>query len=227
LAVHDPCTTRGEAQLRDCIRRVIAGCGLKIEELPLGGENTECCGFGGLMNNANPELSGVVTRRRAERSQSDYITYCAMCRDNLAAAGKRVIHLLDLFFPHAEHPDAALRPRPDWSRRQENRARLKARLLEQVWNEVPDTMNELESIKLKISPEVAARLDRRRILTDDLKQVILHAEASGDRLFNPASGRYKAAYAPYKVTFWVEYTPTGDGYVVHNAYAHRMEVIGP
>ena len=84
-----------------------------------------------------------------------------------------------------------------------------------------------ETIKLVISPEVAERLDRRRILTDDLKQVILHAEAGGDKLFHPSSGRYKAAYAPYKVTFWVEYTPTGEGYVVHNAYAHRMEVIGP
>jgi glutamate synthase (NADPH/NADH) small chain len=227
LAVHDPCTTRFEALLRTSVRRLMAGCGLEIEELPLGGENTECCGFGGLMFNANPELAGEVIRGRAERSNSDYITYCAMCRDNLAATGKRVIHLLDLFFPDPRQPDPALRPRPDWSRRQENRARLKARLLERVWNEVPDTMKARETIKLEISPDVAELLDRRRILTDDLKQVILHAETSGDRLFHPPSGRYKAAYAPYKVTFWVEYTPTGEGYVVHNAYAHRMEVIGP
>jgi glutamate synthase (NADPH) small chain len=227
LAVHDPCTTRFQAQLQASARRLMAECGLKIEELPLGGENTECCGFGGLMLNADPELARAVTRGRAGRSNSDYITYCAMCRDSLAAAGKRVIHLLDLFFPDPQHPDPAMRPRPDWSRRQENRARLKARLLERVWSEMPDNMTARETIKLVISPDMAERLDRRRILTDDLKQVILHAEASGERLFHPPSGRYKAAYAPYKVTFWVEYTPTGQGYVVHNAYAHRMEVIGP
>lgn len=227
LAVHDPCTTRFEAQLRNDVRRLIGECGIEIEELPLSGDTTECCGFGGLMFNANPELAGAAARGRAERSGSDYITYCAMCRDNLAAAGKRIVHLLDLYFPDPGQPDPARRPRPDWSRRQENRARLKARLLENVWDEPPQRKNARETIKLVISPEVAERLDRRRILTDDLKQVIRYAEAGGETFFHPPSGRYKAAHAPYKVTFWVEYTPTSEGHVVHNAYAHRMEVIGP
>ncbi|MEJ2040532.1 MAG: hypothetical protein P8X55_16630, partial [Desulfosarcinaceae bacterium] len=123
--------------------------------------------------------------------------------------------------------DPASRPRPYWSQRQENRARLKGGLLQRLWNEVPQKMNAKENVKLVISPDVAERLDRRRILTDDLKEVILHAEASGDRLFHPPSGHYKAAYAPYKVTFWVEYSSSGEGYVIHNAYAHRMEVLGP
>jgi glutamate synthase (NADPH) small chain len=227
LAVHDPCTTRFEKQMQSSVRGLMEQCGQKIEELPLGGENTECCGFGGLMQNANPELAAEVVRTRAQRSPSDYITYCAMCRDNLAAAGKRVIHLLDLFFPDPQQPDPALRPRPDWSRRQENRARLKARLLENVWNEAPQNKNARETIKLKISPDVAERLDRRRILTDDLKQVIVHAEAGGEKFYHSSSDRYKAAHTIYKVTFWVEYTPTSEGYLIHNAYAHRMEVIGP
>ena len=227
LAVHDPCTTRYETELQTCVRRLLSEAGLEIEELALGRDETECCGFGGLMQNADPDLAREVSHRRSGRSDSDYIAYCAMCRDNLAAAGKRVIHLLDLFFPAPRQPDPALRPRPGWSRRQENRARLKARLLEKLWNEVPDKMNAHQTIKLEISPEVAERLDSRRILVEDLQQVIQHAEASHERLFHPPSGRYKAAYAPHKVTFWVEYTPTTDGYVVHNAYAHRMEVIGP
>jgi hypothetical protein len=190
-------------------------------------DKTECCGFGGLMQNANPELARKVVQRLAGRASVDYVAYCAMCRDNLAATGKRVVHLLDLFFPDPKQSDPAVRPRPDWSQRQDNRARLKVRLLEQVWGEVPMKMNNRKTIKLLISPEVAQCLDRRRILIEDLKQVIQQAEASGDKLFHPPSGRYKAAYAPYKVTFWVEYTPTSKGYVVHNAYAHRMEVIGP
>jgi Fe-S oxidoreductase len=227
LAVHDPCTTRHEAEIRACVRRLISGCGLKIEELSLGRENTECCGFGGLMHNANPELAEAVARGRAGRSDSDYVTYCAMCRDNLAVRGKRVIHLLDLYFPDSRYPDPALRPRPDWSRRQENRARLRDRLLQHLWHEEPVAMKAHQSIRLEISPEVAEQMDRRRILVEDLQKVIRHAESSGERLFHPPSGRCKAAYAPYKVTFWVEYTAVRDGYVVHNAYTHRMEVIGP
>ncbi|MGD9186619.1 MAG: 4Fe-4S dicluster domain-containing protein [Desulfobacteraceae bacterium] len=227
LAVHDPCTTRHEAEMRACVRRLIAGCGLETEELSLGSEKTECCGFGGLMHNANPELAGAVAQGRAGRSDSDYVAYCAMCRDNLAARGKRVIHLLDLYFPDSRYPDPALRPRPDWSRRQENRARLRDRLLQHLWHEAPAAMKAHQSIRLEISPEVAKQMDQRRIMVEDLQKVIQHAESSGERLFHPPSGRYKAAYAPYKVTFWVEYTPVKDGFVVHNAYAHRMEVIGP
>ena len=88
-------------------------------------------------------------------------------------------------------------------------------------------MKAYRTIRLEISEEVAERMDRRRILVEDLQQVIQHAEASGEGCFHHPNGHYMAAYAPYKVTFWVEYTPTGQGYVVHNAYAHRMEVIGP
>jgi glutamate synthase (NADPH) small chain len=227
LAVHDPCTTRHEAGLRDCVRRLLDKAGVSVQELVLGQEETECCGFGGLMQNANPELSREVAQRRAGRDPADYVAYCAMCRDNLAAAGKRVIHLLDLFFPDPQEADPALRPRPGWSRRLENRARLKARLLEHLWNEVPDPMEDYQKIKLEIPEDVAQQMEQRRILIEDLQRVIQHAEASGDRLFHPPSGHYKAAYAPFKVTFWVEYTPVGEGYAVHSAYAHRMEVLGP
>ena len=88
-------------------------------------------------------------------------------------------------------------------------------------------MKDHQAIRLEISPELANILDRRRILVEDLQQVIQHAEASGEKLFHPPSGRYKAAYAPFRVTFWVEYSLSENGFVVHNAYAHRMEVLGP
>jgi hypothetical protein len=227
LAVHDPCTTRHEVEIRACVRRLMTKCGLDIEELSLGRENTECCGFGGLMYNADPELASAVAEARAGRSDADYVAYCAMCRDNLASSGKRVLHLLDLYYPDSRYPDPALRPRPDWTRRQENRARLKDRLLQYLWHEVPAAMEGHQTIRLEISSQVAGQLDQRRILVEDLQKVIQHTESGGERFFHPPSGRYIASYAPYKVTFWVEYTPDKDGYVVHNAYAHRMEVIGP
>jgi glutamate synthase (NADPH/NADH) small chain len=227
LVVHDPCTSRSNAELRESVRRILTRAGLEIQELALGQDKTECCGFGGLMQNANPELAREVVQRRAGRSDCDYVTYCAMCRDNLAASGKRVIHLLDLLFPDPDCPDPAVRPRPVWSLRRENRARLKAHLSTHLWNEELMEPCAYQSIKLEISPEVAESLDRRRILVEDLQQVIQHAETSGDRLFNSSNGRYKAAYAPYTVTFWVEYAPSGEGFVIHNAYSHRMEVLGP
>jgi glutamate synthase (NADPH) small chain len=206
------------------VRRILEKLGQTYEELPLGRELTECCGYGGLMQNANPELAAEVVRRRAALSDADYLTYCAVCRDNLAATGKRALHLLDLFFPREGEADPAARKRPDWSRRQENRARLKAALLRDLWSERPGEMEEHQKIVLDISPNVRELLDKRRILTEDVQKVIRHAEKSGERFFHSSTGRYKAAFKPYNVTFWVEYTPAGEGYTIHNAYSHRMEM---
>jgi glutamate synthase (NADPH) small chain len=234
LAIHDPCTARYAAPVRQAVRKLATAMGISVEELPLSGETTECCGFGGLMQNAHPEVAETSRRRRAELSASTYLAYCAMCRDNIKAAGKPSVHLLDLIFPLADLPDPALRPRPGWSQRQENRARLKERFLKELWKETPPEMAAHEKIRLQMAPEVAELLERRRILKSDIQKVIHHAETSGQRFLHKASGRFKAAFMPYKATFWVEYAPEApqpdddadaDTYTVYNAYAHRMTVV--
>ena len=226
LALHDPCTTRHEPMIREAVRRLLAKMDVEAVELPLGGEYTECCGFGGLMANANPALAREVAARRAGISSSDYVTYCAMCRDNLAAAGKRVLHMLDLVFGPGKNGDPAQRPRPGWTERQENRERLKHRLLSLLWNEEAPDMDEHRTVRLLISPEARQKLEKRRILEEDLQRVIYHAESAGDRWIHPETGRLRAAFRPFRVTFWVEYESTEDGFVVHNAYCHRMQVVG-
>lgn len=50
------------------------------------------------------------------------------------------------------------------------------------------------------------------------------AERSGYRLLNRETGRFTAHFKPASVTYWVEYSRSGDGFVVHNAYSHRMEI---
>lgn len=227
LAVHDPCSTRHFPEIQDAVRRLLTNSGVVFDELNLGRERTECCGFGGLMQGGNPPLARDVARERAQRSPRDYLTYCAMCRDNLAAEGKRALHLLDLLFIDPGDSDPAARNRPDWSQRRENRARLRERLITQLWKEAPIPMAHHRNIPLIISPEVRERLDHRRILVEDLQQVIAHAEETGQKLIHVESGYYKAFFTPHTVTFWVEYSPVGEGYAVHHAYAHRMAVIGP
>jgi hypothetical protein len=200
--------------------------GASAEELTLGRDKTECCGFGGLMQDANPDLSREVAARRARISPLDYLTYCAMCRDSLAAVGKRALHLLDVAFPDASGPDPAARKRPGWSERQENRARLRASLAEEFWGERADAMQEYERITLIIAPGVAELLEKRRILVEDVQQVIHEAEKSGSVVVHPQTGRLKASHRPFRATVWVEYSPAPNGYVVHTAYSHRIEVMG-
>jgi glutamate synthase (NADPH/NADH) small chain len=226
LAIHDPCTTRPYPAIQDCIRRIMGYLQITGEELPLGRDKTECCGFGGLMQNANPTLAREVATCRSRSSPRDYLTYCAMCRDSLAAVGKRALHILDLIFPDAAEPDPASRPRARWSERLENRERLRQRMLRNFWGEEKKSMQPYESIKLVISPEVREILEKRRILDEDLKQVIHEAEISGSSLVHSRTGRLKACARPYRATIWVEYSAALEGYVIHNAYSHRMQVTG-
>jgi glutamate synthase (NADPH) small chain len=182
-----------------------------------------------LMWLANPDLARDVVRRRIEASATDYVTYCAVCRDFFASSGKRTLHLLDLVT--GQDLDArATRPAPGWSQRHENRARLKRRLLREVWGEDMSDPAAHETIRLHIAAEVQARLDERLILVEDVQQVIEFAERTGAKLLNRESGHFLAGYKPSSVTYWVEYTPADvgggseHGFVVHNAYSHRMEI---
>jgi hypothetical protein len=80
------------------------------------------------------------------------------------------------------------------------------------------------SIALHISEEVRTLLEERMILVEDVRRTIAHAEQTGDKIENPATGRSVASFRPVSVTYWVEYSPEGGGFAVHNAYSHRMEV---
>ena len=113
---------------------------------------------------------------------------------------------------------------PGYSQRHENRAHLKRRLLKEVWGETMTDQVGYEAIRLIISPELQQRLEDRLILTEDLQRVIEHAERTGDKFWQPQTRRCLAHYRPTEVTYWVEYSPQGDGFVIHNAYSHRMEL---
>jgi Fe-S oxidoreductase len=220
LAIHDPCSARDDAEVQAAVRAHLRQAGVDLEELD-GPRLTTCCGFGGLARFADPELAGRVVRRRAGQRPVDYVTYCAMCRDSLAREGKRALHLLDLLVPTGD-ADPARRPDPGFSQRREGRARLKARILREAYHEsVPE---EVAPMVLEVAPEVMALLERRMILLEDVRKVIEHAEQTGQRLVNPQTGHLLACHRPVEVTYWVEYSPAGQGYRVHGAYSHRMKV---
>lgn len=225
LAVHDPCTTRHEPLIHLSVRNLLAQLGCEVNELAYSREMTQCCGYGGLTSNANPALAREIAARRAAESPLDYVTYCAMCRDNIAAAGKRMVHILDLIYKDPSNPDPAARKGPGYSVRHENRWRLKNDLLREVWGERTKELEDHEKIKLKLAPGMEDRLEQRRILVEDIQRVIDYGEKSGKKLFNPQTKRWLLYYKPVRVTYWVDYTPEGDEFVVHNAYCHRMEIL--
>ncbi len=218
VCIHDPCTTRHEPQIHDSIRRIVGGLGYTIDELELSRERTTCCSYGGLMWFANRDLAKNVIQRRINENQADYVTYCAMCRDFFAAQGKRTLHVLDLIF------GAEQTSRPGYSQRRENRARLKRIMLSTLWGETVTEQEDYESINVTMSEDVLARLEDRLILVADVQQVIAHAERTGSWLLNPQTGHRLAHHRPATVTYWVEYAPEENTYIIFNAYCHRMDV---
>jgi Fe-S oxidoreductase len=220
VAIHDPCTTRDDADIQRSVRRILVRQGVEYAELNEPGYTT-CCGYGGLMAFANRAVADKVVRRRVAESERDYLTYCAMCRDVFARSGKRALHVLDVLFA-GEGADAAARADPGFSRRRENRARLKTRLLREVWGEeMTETSDDLDLI---VSADVLMRLEQKQILLEDVREVIRRCERSGEKLLDARSGHALGRARPGHVTYWVEYSAEGSRFVVHNAYSHRMQI---
>jgi glutamate synthase (NADPH) small chain len=224
VAVHDPCTSRHENHIHESVRSILRRLGYEISELPLSRDLTECCGYGGLMYFANRDLAENVIQRRIAESPHNYLAYCAMCRDHFSSKGKPTWHLLDLIFGPTDPGNASQRG-PDYSRRRENRARLKNSLLKELWGEEVATDQGRETKQLNIPKDVRELMERRMILIEDVRQVLDWAEKTGFKLVSRHSGHFLAHYTPTTVTYWVEYSPAENGFTIHNAYSHRMEIV--
>lgn len=223
VAVHDACTTRHESRIQQSVRNILHRLGMQIEELSLSRDKTECCGYGGLMFFANPELAKQAILRRIEESPLDYVVYCAMCRDYLASKGKRTVHLLDLLLG-AEDVRTIARRGPGYSQRHDNRVHLKNAFLRELWGESVAAKEGYEKVELMVSDQVRQVMEDRLILVEDLQQVIDFAETTGNKLLDAKTGHFIAHYKPTSVTYWVEYSVQEGRFGVHNAYSHRMEI---
>jgi Fe-S oxidoreductase len=223
LALSDPCTSRDDADTQAAVRGLLESMGQPLADLPMSGVLTECCGFGGLMENANPDLARKVVQARVEQSGADFLTYCAMCREQLARTGKPVLHILDLLFPDAAHE--AAEPPAGISARRMNRRRLKSEILARCGLEGLERQP-WEDVRITMQDSVADMLEERRILLDDVRQVLFKASNGGRILRHGTDGRRIAAAELGEVTFWVEYLEGEGGFEVLKAWSHRMRSAG-
>ena len=223
-AVHDACTARYQDGVQVAARELVAACGAEVEELGLSRERTECCGFGGLQLYANREMADLIADRRVGTSETDFLAYCAMCRDRFVDRGKPTVHLLDLLFGD-DCEERARRRGPLLTQRAEARALLKRRLLADLWGE--RSGDGAWRDELVLSSEVEDLLEQRFIRPEEVHEVIVHCEATGRRFADPATGRLLGSHAIGRVTYWVEYAPAGERWEIVSAYSHRMEVVAP
>jgi hypothetical protein len=78
---------------------------------------------------------------------------------------------------------------------------------------------------LLLTADLQSLLDKRGIRTEDIRQVISCAE-NGTQYHTQVTTSHRLAYlTPSKVTYWVEYEPTEEGYRIYTAYSHRMKIL--
>jgi Fe-S oxidoreductase len=222
LALSDPCTARWDEETKGSVRTLLQDCGQQLAPLAASGKTTECCGFGGLMENANPKLAQKVIEARVAQSEQPFLTWCAMCRDRLAKTGKPVYHILDLLFPSQAIDPAE--PPATISERRYNRKLLQKKLLVELYGEKEPIDKPWNSIDIDMEEDVQWLLDSRHILEDDIRRTLAAREESGAFFVN-SDGRERASAKIGDVTFWVEYRREGKTYHILRAWSHRMNLV--
>lgn len=97
--IHDSCPTRNQTKIHDGIRWTMKKLGYEVEELKNSREKTRCCGFGGMVVPAVPEVAKKVMNRRASETTTGHmVTYCAACRESMENEGADAVHIVDLIF---------------------------------------------------------------------------------------------------------------------------------
>ena len=78
---------------------------------------------------------------------------------------------------------------------------------------------------LEYTPEATHMMDDRMILKTDVIRVMQNLRDTGEAVLDGETGLCVTRARLGNVTFWVKYTETDTGYLVHRAYSHRMKVM--
>ena len=215
-ALHDSCGARGDAQTQNAIRSLARKLDCTLVDTPYSGDQSPCCGYGGLTQYTNREVAKAMTEKCLERSGLPYISYCMACRDRFAREGRESRHILELVYgTHAGSP-------PDISEKRYNRLVLRRDLLKEIWNEETEEVD--IGFVIEYTPEVTALMDDRMILKSDINQVLQELRKTGEAIQDGETGLCIARARLGNVTFWVKYEEIEGGYKVCGAYSHRMIV---
>jgi len=221
VSVFDPCASKYDKSMQQSVRNLVEKTGLKNEELPWAGDTAQCCGNGGHIYSANPDLVNTIAEKRVSMSDNPYITYCTNCRDIFASRGKECRHILDILFGlNGENRKA-----PSLTQRRINREVLKNNLLKNIWKEPVAGMMP-EKTKLIISDELTEKLNKLLILEDNIRATVEHSESTGNKAYDPQKDYYIGHLKQGYMTYWVMYKKEGEAYRIINAYCHRMTIEG-
>ena len=226
MNVQDPCGARHDAEWQRAVRSLAAKAGIRVEEAKRTGSESACCGYGGLVWNAQPDVADAMAKKRAGEFKLPVLTSCIMCHDRFASETESW-HLFDILPQTASEGGHQETFAPGLSARRAGRAALKEAALEEFLGQKPAVRHNEEPILLRIPDDVRATMERRYILRQDVVTAVAGIEESGAKFINRENGHILGSWRPRNVTFWVEYTADDDGgFTLVKAWCHRMVVAG-
>ena len=228
FAVFDPCAARDFPEMERAVRKLAVDGGAVITELP---ERNRCCGFGGHMRTANPEIYDTIVEHRSSANETPYLVYCANCADTFALAGKARAHILDLVFA----ADDAAGADESLQKRRDNAVGVKTALIE-LYEGVSfePAARAWDGLRVKLPEALVAEMGKRLILVDDVKEAIYESEQSGAVFALPGGAPdggelRQCCLVRDVVTIWAQYIKQGEGetakdyeYTVVDVWNHRM-----
>lgn len=218
-AVFDPCSSRNFPKMQTSVRNLSNRLGAELVELNSSGPEARCCGMGGHIYPANPEVFHKMLNSSINESELPYITYCMNCRNLFLSADKKCNHILDgvLGVKPLEKPFHI-------SELRKNRIRLKKHLLKEIWGEDFEIEKKKYSVKLKISEEIYDKMDMLHISEEDVYDVVEHCIQSNEEILEPKTEIYTGYKQIGIFTYWVQYKKNDDNIEVVNTYVHRIQI---
>ena len=216
VSVFDPCSSRGEPELQSAVRRLLEKAGYILSPLPKELSDAQCCSFGGQTAIANPKAARNAVEKRVTQSPNPYVTYCSNCCDTFTAAGKSSEHILGLLFGSGDFERSAA----TWSQRRQNRLDLKTAFTAKH----REGENDLPLVE--ISQSLKQKISDLYLLEEDCIKTLFHCEQSEQKLYDEQRDAFVGHLLIGYVTHWVEYRRAGSGFILLNAYAHRMQIQG-
>lgn len=215
-AVFDPCAARHDGPVHESVRTLAARVGCRTEDLP-DGDN--CCGFGGHIRLANPQLYDEITGHRAAESEKPYLVYCANCLEVFRSRGKPCAHILDAVF--GSGGDGI----PTLEEKRRNTLRVKGALMEQLEHRAFAAQTQpWDALALEFTGDARANMEDKLITDRDAAEAIWRAERERD-YFTNAAGVRTACLVRDVLTYWVDYSALDEGrFRVESAYCHRMRI---
>ena len=211
-AVFDPCSARQDDKTKRSVRSLARRAGTALEELP---EPGRCCGWGGHMRTANPQLYETITEHRAQESSLPYLVYCANCREVFRERGKSCRHILEGIFGCCDRTYYLHEKRA-------NRLQVKGEMMQDMLQqEFIPTSHPWDSLSISVGDEVRQAMEAHLISDDEVKECIWTAKQQGEG-FTDGTGIYLASLQKRVMTYWVEYREVDCRYEILSAYCHRM-----